>query len=68
MQSKDLIEIKTYWNKKYPHINVKLYDDGKGTEFFGNIVHAGESINLSANTIGELIAQGENFIRRRKNK
>jgi len=61
----DLKEIKAYWNKKYPHIVISLFGD-ENSKFFGKMMAHADSIQLNANTLGELISQGETFLRRVK--
>lgn len=59
----DLQQIKDYWNKKYPNIYVSLYSNEAGNKYFGKMIASESSLNLNADTIGELITQGENFLR-----
>lgn len=62
----ELQDINDYWTKKYPHISITLYpthDDGK---YRGKMMSANESFDLQADTIGELISQGESFLRKVK--
>lgn len=64
MVSTELMEIKEYWNKKYPTVHVTLFPNQAGDRFFGKMMGAKEAIDLSADTIGELINQGEAFLRK----
>ena len=58
---KDLTEIKDYWEKKYPNVLINVWEaEGK----FSGMMHViGKSANISGDTIGELISQGEDFLR-----
>ncbi len=60
----ELQEIKDYWTKKYPTVTIVIYpfhDDGK---YRGKMMTHNESFDLQADTIGELISQGESFLRK----
>jgi len=49
---------------KYPRVTITLYpkhDDGK---YRGKMITHNESFDLQADTIGELINQGESFLRK----
>lgn len=61
---KDLKEIKDYWDKKYPHVTVTLWCNQKQTKYFGLMSGIKTHADFSADTVGELIAQGESFLRR----
>lgn len=64
MEATELQEIKDYWTKKYPHVSITLYpnhDDGK---YRGKMMTHNASFDLQADTIGELISQGESFLRK----
>ena len=58
----DLEEIIEYWKKKYPSIYVNLWPLANG-RFHGLMRNQDGTTELSADTIGELISQGENFLR-----
>lgn len=60
----ELEEIKDYWTKKYPNIYITLYSNEDGDKFFGKMMAAEVSLDLNADTIGELISQGESFLRK----
>lgn len=63
MIATELQEIRDYWNKKYPNIDITLYprpDDGK---YRGRMTSHNSSFDLEADTVGELISQGESFLR-----
>lgn len=64
MIATDLKEIKDYWNKKYPTILVTLWSDEEANKYFGKMVTHNTTVDLRANTVGELINQGEFFLRR----
>ncbi len=59
----ELEELKDYWAKKYPHISVTLYPRFENGKYCGKMMTHNSSIDLSADTIGELISQGESFLR-----
>jgi hypothetical protein len=66
MTATDLQEIKDYWTQKYPHVAITLYpthDDGK---YRGRMMTHNDSFDLQADTVGELISQGESFLRKVK--
>ena len=63
MIATELSDIKEYWNKKYPNIFITLYANEDGNKFFGKMMGGSDNIDLSASTIGELISQGEAFLR-----
>jgi hypothetical protein len=62
----ELKELKEFWNTKYPNIIVDLWSNHDNDRFFGKMISMTESIDLQASTIGEIIAQGEAFLRRTK--
>ncbi len=64
MKVTDLQEIAAYWNKKYPAVMVRLFSNTEGDKFFGRMNAYNESLDLNADTIGELISQGETFLRK----
>jgi len=64
MEATELQEIKDFWMGKYPRVTITLYpkhDDGK---YRGKMITHNESFDLQADTIGELINQGESFLRK----
>lgn len=63
MISKELNEIKDYWIKKYPTIDIVVYTNEQQSKFFGKMISYNSSIDLEADTIGDLINQGETFLR-----
>lgn len=62
----ELKEIKDYWGKKYPNVFITLYSNEDQTKFFGKMMGAQDNVDLQADTIGELISQGEAFLRKVK--
>lgn len=57
----DIEEILEYWKKKYPNVYVSIWP---GTGKIQGIMRNHErSMELSADTIGDLISQGESFLR-----
>ena len=64
MEVTDLKEIRDYWTKKYPTVDVILWGNNDNGKFFGKMMAHNSSIDLLADTVGELISQGENFLRK----
>ena len=64
MIATELQEIKDYWNKKYPNVLITLYPSYGDGKYRGKMMGAQETVDLSADTIGELISQGEAFLRK----
>lgn len=64
MSTTELKEIKDYWNNKYPNVFITLFSNQDGDKFFGKMMGPEETIDFTADTIGELISQGEAFLRR----
>lgn len=64
MSATELKEIKDYWNKKYSNVLIMLYQNQDGDKFFGKMIGPQETVDLQADTIGELISQGESFLRK----
>ena len=60
----ELKELEEYWNGKYSNVSVSLWSNTEGDKYFGKMMGASESIDLFASTIGDLISQGEAFLRR----
>lgn len=58
---KDLTDITDYWTKKYPNVLITLWNDDE--KFHGIMQSSGNTSTLSASTMGELISQGEEFLR-----
>lgn len=63
MQLTELQKIKEYWNKKYPTIFISLWNT-ESNQYCGKMVTHNSSMDLKADTIGNLISQGENFLRK----
>ena len=58
------MELKSYWEKKYPTVLTTLWNNQAGDKYFGLMSSAEHHVDLSADTIGELISQGEAFLRK----
>lgn len=63
MAQTELDEIKTYWQNKYPNITITLYPRQENGKYCGKMISYNSSQDLNADTIGELISQGEIFLR-----
>lgn len=63
MDEIDLEDIVNYWGKKYPNIAITLYPKGADGMYYGKMITNKDCFNLSSSTIGELISQGESFLR-----
>lgn len=63
MEATELKEIKDYWTNKYPHVSITLFPKGDGSKYCGKMMTHNSSFDLNADTIGELIGQGESFLR-----
>ncbi len=59
----ELQEIKDYWSKKYPEIEIILANSYENGKYLGRMIAPNCSVDLSANNIDELIRQGEDFLR-----
>lgn len=66
MESEDLKEIKAYWEDKYPNIHIVLFPKLENGKFGGKMMSHDSTFDLMADTIGELISQGESFLRSRR--
>ena len=64
MEVTELKEIKLYWANKYPHISISLYPKVDNGKYCGKMMTHNSSFDLNADTIGELISQGESFLRK----
>jgi len=64
MAQTDLQEINDYWVKKYPRVAITLYPRFSNGDYCGKMSTYNSSFDLQANTIGELINQGESFLRK----
>jgi predicted RNA-binding protein (virulence factor B family) len=60
----ELQELREYWEKKYPRLNIKLYSDDEGTRFYGMMRSRDFWAEIRAHSMGELISQGEDFLRK----
>jgi hypothetical protein len=63
MAETELEEIRRFWAKRYPNIDVTLYTNSSGDKYYGRMRGAEAETQLTADTIGELIGQGEAFLR-----
>lgn len=63
MAQTELEELRKYWTDKYPHIEVCFYPRGENDKYRGKMRSVEGTFDLEASTIGELIGQGESFIR-----
>jgi hypothetical protein len=59
----DLEEIQDYWTTKYPRVMVNLWSNKEGDKFFGKMTTVDNSTDLFSSTLGDLISQGEIFLR-----
>jgi hypothetical protein len=67
MEEMELKEIREYWTNKYPQIGITLYGKSGNGKYCGRMMTHNSSLDLSADTIGELISQGESFLRKAAN-
>jgi hypothetical protein len=63
MAETELEEIRRFWAKRYPNIDVTLYPSSSGDKYYGRMRGSESTVELTADTIGELIGQGEAFLR-----
>lgn len=63
MIATELQEIKEYWDNKYPHVLVTLYPCHGDGKYRGKMIAPNGTLDLNADTIGQLISQGEQFLR-----
>ena len=64
MKPDELQEMQDYWEKKYPNVFISLNMTIEGDKYIGKMISYNENINLLADTFGELINKGEEFLRR----
>ncbi len=64
MDSNEIDELKEYWTGKYPHISIIFYPRTEQGKYCGRMMTHNDSFDLQADTIGELINQGESFLRK----
>lgn len=64
MIATELQEIRDYWMKKYPNIDITLYPRFENGKYCGRMNTHNSSFDLQADTVGELISQGESFLRK----
>jgi hypothetical protein len=66
MIATELEEIKSYWNKKYPQVDIRLWGNDDNSKYFGHMINHESNEHFQANTVGELINLGEQFLRKVK--
>ena len=66
MVSTELEEIKAYWSKKYPVIDIRLWANEDYSMFFCQMDSSFGNEHFRSETIGQLINLGEQFLRRVK--
>lgn len=59
----DIMEVKEHWEEKYPDMVVSLWDTSGEPPYVGMMIKDGRRGELRAETIRDLIQQGEDFIR-----
>lgn len=62
----ELQDIRQYWAKKYPGVDVMLWENASDVKYFGKMISYESSFDLKADSIGELINLGESFLRKYK--
>jgi hypothetical protein len=66
MEATELQEIKDYWESKYPHVDIRLWSNEDRTKHYGHMLMHSSNINFEADTVGQLISLGEEFLRKNK--
>lgn len=64
MMATELEEIHKYWSHKYPYVDIRLWGNEDGTQYFGQMLKKDRNVHLQADTIGKLISLGEDFLRK----
>lgn len=64
MEQTELEEIRDYWMAKYPHVTIMLYPRAENGKYGGKMMTHSSTFDLQADTIGDLINQGESFLRK----
>ena len=64
VQMKEVKDLQKYWNEKYPNVHTILWSNQEGDRYYGKMMAHNKTGELSASTIGELISQGEAFLRK----
>ncbi len=64
MADKELQELKEYWINKYPNVSITFYPRMEEGKYCGKMMTNNQSLDLQADTVGELISQGESFLRK----
>ena len=59
----ELNQIKEIWVKRYPDLSITLRQFETEGRILGILIRNGNSQDISANTISELINNGEKFLR-----
>ena len=59
----ELKEIRDYWIKKYPSVDIVFYPRLDNGKYRGKMTTYHSGLILQADTVGELISQGEKFLR-----
>ena len=63
MAKNELEELRVYWANKYPNVDICFYPVTGDDRYRGRMTAHNGSFDLEASTIGELISQGEIFLR-----
>lgn len=66
MVATELEEIKSYWSKKYPLVDIRLWGNDENSKFYGQMVSSDGNEHFNSDTIGELINLGEQYLRKIK--
>lgn len=62
MSAKQLKEIQNYFSKKYPRSQISFWSNPDSTHYFAQILNFGRLINISCDTLGQLIKQSDDFL------
>ena len=60
----ELKEIRQMWSKRYPNVMTILWSNHDKDKYFGKMMTHEKNTILEASTIGDLIEQGETFLRK----
>lgn len=66
MEAIELKEIKEYWETKYPNVDIRLWSNENSTKHYGHMLMHSSNIHFEADTVGQLISLGEDFLRKNK--
>lgn len=58
-----LSEVRRYWIQKYPNVYVSIWEDKVKEKYRGLLSSCGSSRAIHAESVGEFILKGEEFIR-----